>query len=322
MTNAVQADLQVAVNWLRDGPSSELYDMVVHHFGWDDEHGSGKGVRSILCLLSNASAGGEWERAIPIASAIELIHNFSLVHDDIEDGSELRRHRPTVWKLWGVPQAINAGDALYALARLSSNRLLDSGYEPATVLSIQNLLDESCLDLTRGQYLDLEFQTDGSGLISRYMEMIDFKTASLIAASTAIGAISGGCREAMIAHYRAFGRHLGLAFQIQDDYLGVWGSEQQTGKPVGNDLSTRKPAYPALYALENSADFAALWTDPSADQESLMVALEQSGAQTAVQEAAAVQTAQAFENLAAAAPAEPAGTALRGLADRLLVRQS
>ena len=322
MLEAVNVDLRVVSELLREGSSAELYRMAAHHFGWDERGGPGKGVRPLLCLLSNAAAGGDWETAVPAASGIELIHNFSLIHDDIEDGSPLRRHRPTIWKIWGLPQAVNAGDALFALAGLSSYRMLELGRDASTVLRVQQLLDESCLDLTKGQYLDLSFNANEPRVLERYLEMIQKKTASLVAASAAVGALSAGASEQTIKAYRDFGNHLGLAFQILDDVLGTWGSQDSLGKPVGDDVETRKPSYPPMYALENSPDFGLLWDDSAASNEVVMAALDRSGARSAAHEAAAKQTSLAFESLGSAKPTEPAASELRTLADRLLVREA
>ena len=322
MLEATHKDLRMVSDTLRAGSTSEIFSMVAHHFGWKEDGRPGKGVRPLLCLLSCSAAGEDWKRAVPAATGIELIHNFSLIHDDIEDGSELRRHRPTVWKLWGIPQAINTGDALFALAKLSSYRLLELGHADSTVLHVQRLLDETCLDLTRGQYLDLSFDTERTDVLDRYLEMIENKTAALVAVSAAAGAVCAGAADDVIAAYRTFGHHLGLAFQILDDVLGTWGSEGNVGKPVGADVETRKPSYPPMYALSVSEEFGQLWCDPDSSNEELLAALDRSGAQSAAHEAAAEQTSSAFESLAAARPAEPAASELRKLADRLLVRES
>ena len=322
MLEAVHTDLRLVSELLRENSSAELYKMAAHHFGWEDAGGPGKGVRPLLCLLSNAAAGGDWKMAVPAATGIELIHNFSLIHDDIEDGSDLRRHRPTIWKLWGLPQAVNAGDALFALAGLSSYRLLELGHDASTVLRVQRLLDESCLDLTKGQYLDLSFDVNEPKVLERYLEMIQNKTASLVAASAAAGAMSAGVSDHDIRAYKTFGHHLGLAFQILDDVLGTWGSEDNMGKPVGADVESRKPSYPPIYALENSSEFGRLWNDEGTSSEEVMAALDESGARIAAHDAAAKQTALAFESLSSAGPSEPAASELRRLADRLLVRVS
>jgi geranylgeranyl diphosphate synthase type I len=322
MLEAVHQDLRLISEMLRKGSSSELFEMAAHHFGWEEDGGPGKGVRPLLCLLSNAASGGDWATSVPAATAIELIHNFSLIHDDIEDGSDLRRHRPTIWKLWGLPQAVNAGDALFALAGLSSYRLLEFGYDASIVLRVQQLLDESCLVLTKGQYLDLSFDVHEPNVLDRYLEMIRSKTASLVAVSAAIGALSAGASNVTITAYKTFGHHLGMAFQILDDVLGTWGSEDNLGKPVGADVETRKPSYPPMYALHINPDFGRLWSNEETGNDEIMAALDESGARDAAHDAAAEQTSLAFDSLTSATPSEPAASELRKLADRLLVRQS
>lgn len=319
MIRAVEHDLRLMVGQLEPAP---LLEMVSHHFGWLDGRGSGKRIRPLMCLLTCAAAGGEWEQAIPAASSVELIHNFSLIHDDIQDQSELRRHRQTVWKVWGQAQAINTGDALFALARLSSNRLSQLEVEPARVLAVQRWIDEACLELTKGQHLDLAFDTNAGGRLERYLRMIQAKTSSLLAASAAAGASIAGATEAQVASYQQFGLHLGLAFQLLDDVLGTWGEPDDTGKSAADDLISRKPTYPSLYGLQHSADFAELWERPDADLAEMTRLLETAGARQAAQVAAADHTQQSLQHLAAAGPHDPAGAALRGLADRLLERQT
>jgi len=273
---AVAADLRGFASQLKSDP--ELYQIIEHHFGWAESAAGGKGVRPLLCLLCCAAAGGEWKAALPAATAVELIHNFSLIHDDIQDRSEFRRHRQTVWKVWGEALAINAGDALFSLARLSTQRL----EQPAPrMLAVHLILDEACLELTRGQQRDLGFSANGVGTLSKYLRMIEAKTASLLGASAAVGALVAGASASRQTAFRAFGRELGLAFQILDDVLGLWGTPGQTGKSVGQDLLARKPSFPALYTLEHDPAFAALWEDPTSELTALLAALEATGAREA-----------------------------------------
>jgi len=317
MLVAVQADLQGFAGQLKDDP--QLYQIVEHHFGWTEPAAGGKGVRPVLCLLCSAAAGGDWEAALPAATAVELIHNFSLIHDDIQDRSEFRRHRQTVWKVWGEALAINAGDALFSLARLSTQRL---ELEPSRLLALHRILDEACLELTKGQQRDLGFSRNGGGTLAKYVRMIEAKTASLLAASAAAGALVAGASASRQQDFQAFGRQLGLAFQILDDVLGIWGAPGQTGKSVGQDLLERKPSYPALYALEHNPAFPALWDDPTSDLPSLLDAVEAVGSREAASQAAGEYTAQCLSSLAAAKPVEPAAASLHGLANGLLTRRS
>jgi geranylgeranyl diphosphate synthase type I len=317
MLGAVQADLQQYAGQLRDDP--QLYRIIEHHFGWGEAAPSGKGVRPLLCLLSCAGCGGQWEEALPAASAVELIHNFSLIHDDIQDRSEYRRHRPTAWKQWGEALAINAGDALFSLARLSTQRL---ELPPDRVLAVHRLLDEACLELTRGQQRDLGFSGDGDATLARYVRMIAAKTASLVGAAAAVGAMVAGAPPGRWHAFQAFGRGLGLAFQIQDDVLGVWGEPGQTGKSANQDLRERKPSYPALHALEHHPGFAELWRDPATPVEALRAALRAAGSRQAASQAATEYTESCLASLEAAQPLSPAGDELRSLARALLQRRS
>ncbi|MBL7183066.1 MAG: polyprenyl synthetase family protein [Anaerolineae bacterium] len=233
-----------------------FYNMMQYHLGWIDEDfapttgGTGKRLRPIMCLLTCQATGGDPDQALPAAAAIELVHNFSLVHDDIEDKSHLRRGRPTVWKIWGVPQAINAGDGLFVLAHLTMQRLATKGALPRRVLTALEILDQACLALTEGQYLDLSFETRLDVDAEQYLSMIRGKTAALFSAAAQLGALVAGSDPAPIARYRRFGENLGLAFQIVDDILGIWGDPRVTGKPAADDIRQRKKTLPIVRALE------------------------------------------------------------------------
>jgi geranylgeranyl diphosphate synthase type I len=237
----------------RDASTAGLYEMVRYHLGLDGTgSSSGTRLRPLLGLLAYASITGEYRPALPGAAAVELGHNFSLVHDDIEDGDSERRHRPTLWALHGVPQAINAGDALFSLSRIALHRLTDLGFSDAKVLRLMRLYDETCLALCEGQYLDI-WASESSELMSveLYFDMIGRKTAALIAASVEAGALLATDDEQIVRRYRGFGWALGLAFQLNDDLLGIWGEEQATGK-VPSDLTQHKKTLPIIYAFENA----------------------------------------------------------------------
>jgi geranylgeranyl diphosphate synthase type I len=243
-------------------PCPELgrhYGMMHYHLGWVDEAltpvpgDGGKRLRPLLCLLVTEATGGSTERVMPAAVALELLHNFSLVHDDIEDNSATRRGRPSVWKVWGIPQAINVGDGLFALTHLTLTQLADRGAPPARALEAMRVFTAACVALTEGQFLDMSFEARVDVTLSEYLQMIRGKTAALSRAACQLGALVAGAPPEMVAHYARFGEHLGMAFQIQDDWLGVWGEEAVTGKPVGDDIRERKKNYPVVYALEQLA---------------------------------------------------------------------
>ncbi|MEP7357471.1 MAG: polyprenyl synthetase family protein, partial [Anaerolineales bacterium] len=244
-------------DYLRD-----YYAMLEYHLGWAGGAAGGKRIRPLLCLLTCEAAGGDWQQALPVAAAIELIHNFSLIHDDIEDNSPLRRGRATVWSQWGQAQAINAGDAMFNLALLAAHRLTDLGLAPKVTLAALAELNYTCLELTQGQYLDMAFEQRPTVTATEYLAMIEKKTAVLIAAATYLGAFVAGASPQLLDHYYAFGWNLGLAFQLQDDLLGIWGNPAVTGKSAATDLEKRKKSLPVVLGLERSPAFAAAYGQP------------------------------------------------------------
>jgi geranylgeranyl diphosphate synthase type I len=237
-----------------------LYDMMRYHLGWIDVSGNGsrgpagKALRPTLCLLACEAAGGYYRRALPAAAAIELIHNFSLIHDDVQDDDRQRRHRPTVWAVWGKPQAINAGTAMRILTNVALSRLGRLGVPPEKVLLVQRRLDEASLRLIEGQYLDIDFEKRLDITVRDYLQMIGGKTASLIAVALEVGARLGTDDETMIGGLRNLGWNLGLSFQIRDDILGIWGDRDTLGKPLAGDIQRRKKTLPVVHALENARD--------------------------------------------------------------------
>lgn len=300
------------------------YGMLRYHLGWADENlapaniKSGKRVRPMLCLLACQSARGDAMQAIPAAAGIELLHNFSLIHDDVEDNSPTRRGRASLWALWGIPQAINAGDGLFAIAHLAMDRLQKRGGAHERILDVRAIFDRTCLALTQGQYLDMSFESRRSTSVDEYMTMISGKTAALISASAAIGATLAG--SAAIPHYETFGRELGLAFQIQDDVLGIWGDEALTGKSTESDIATKKKSLPVVYALGRSARLRALYAAPEVDMLAAITELEAAGARGFAEQAARRHHEQALQALQASGASGDAGQALFELAASLLGR--
>ena len=303
-----------------------LHGMLHYHLGWADADfepasiPAGKRIRPMLCLLACEAAGGDPGAALPAAAALELLHNFSLVHDDVEDGSELRRGRPTLWKVWGIPKAINAGDALFTLAHSAFHRLRDRDVAIELQAKAHLRFCETCARLTQGQHLDLDFESRDRVTVDEYLEMIEGKTAALLAGSAAIGAIVAGSRRD--GHYAQFGLKLGLAFQIQDDVLGVWGDPAVTGKSSASDVAGRKKSLPILFGLERSAELRALYAEQDVDVARAVRALEQAGARDYASKMAGDYTQQAMAALDEAEPQGEAGEMLRRLALSLLGRQT
>lgn len=236
-----------------DARTTQLYAMVRYHLGLDRDGPRGKRIRPLLGLLAYRSITGEHERALPGAAAVELGHNFSLVHDDIEDRDVERRHRAALWTVYGIPQAINTGDTLFTLSRIALHRLTGLGFSDARVLALMRLYDQTCLALSEGQFMDIwTAENDVPMSVDFYFDMIGRKTAALIAASVQAGAMLATEDDEVIQAYHRFGWALGLAFQLNDDLLGIWGDEQATGKEP-SDIAKKKKTLPVIYALERAA---------------------------------------------------------------------
>jgi geranylgeranyl diphosphate synthase type I len=240
----------------RTGPPL-LYRMMRYHLGWEDEQGrptnnGGKALRPSLCLWACEVSGGDWRAALPAAAALELVHNFSLVHDDIQDADRTRHHRPTVWSVWGEPQAINAGDSLLALAHLALLRLGEGTVSPEKVVQAARVLEEATLSMIEGQCLDLGFEERADVALEEYLEMIAKKTGALLGASLHLGALVGSDDPALPERFGRCGRLLGTAFQVRDDVLGTWGQEHVTGKPAA-DVRRRKKSLPVVYSLAHAS---------------------------------------------------------------------
>lgn len=260
------------------------FGVMLHYaLGWTDENDqpnhrpAGKRIRPLLLLLCAEAAGGNWHAALPAAAAVELLHNFSLIHDDIQDNSPTRHNRPTVWKIWGEANAINAGDALFSLSFCALEMLTDS-IEPGTLLRVWQIFNSTTLELTRGQHLDMRFEHQPVVSVEDYLSMISGKSAALIAACAEIGSLVGSQNEAVAAHYADFGLNLGIAFQIRDDILGIWGDPKVTGKSAATDILSRKKSLPVLYGLSHSAELGQVYqreTFTEADVSEAVVLLNQ-----------------------------------------------
>ncbi|HEX4724206.1 MAG TPA: polyprenyl synthetase family protein [Pseudonocardiaceae bacterium] len=288
-----------------------------YHFGWADEFGretpggGGKALRPALTLLSAQAAGADASAGVPAAVAVELVHNFSLLHDDVMDNDTERRHRPTAWTVFGVPAAILAGDALLTLA-VETVRL---GYE-RTGSAVVGCLNQAVQDLIVGQSWDVEFERRTDVTLPECLTMAAGKTGALMRCATSIGALAVGADERTVRLLAEFGEHLGLAFQLVDDLLGIWGSPDVTGKPALADLASRKKSVPVVAALNSGTDaarrLAELYFQPrqpdQVDDEAALIAMadlvERAGARAWTEVEADRHIQQADECLAAlAAPA-------------------
>jgi len=324
---AIEKTLQEILTLTQQIQWQGLHAMLSYHLGWEGTgagpEARGKRIRPLLLLLTHEAAGGNWRHVLPAAAAIELIHNFSLIHDDIEDNSPLRHGRPTVWTEWGIPQAINAGDAMFILAHLAVFRI-EKYCSKKITLQAAEILQQTCLHLTQGQYLDIAFERQHDLTLEAYWAMVEGKTGALIAAATQVGALTARAQPETCQQYREFGRSLGLAFQALDDWLGIWGDAALTGKSADSDLLAGKNSLPVVYGLNQRGPFYQRWIQgpiTSDEVPALAKQLESEGSASYTQEAADRLTRQALEALEHAAPQGAAGEALYALALRLLQRK-
>lgn len=328
MLPVIESELERQVSHLNQPHLLPFYNMLTYHMGWTGEiqgrRSTGKRIRPMLLLLVTSSCSHDWLHAVPAAAAVELVHNFSLVHDDIQDNSPTRHGRPTVWREFGIPMAINVGDALFTMANRAVLDLSDKN-KAETVIKAGRILHDTCLNLTCGQFLDMFYEKRNDLSIDDYWPMIEGKTAGLLSACTQIGAILGNANDSIVEQYRIFGRDLGLAFQVQDDLIGVWGDESMTGKSAASDLLEGKNSLPILYGISQGGKFARRWTSSRLYPDEVAEAaqmLKDEGAYDFSRREANRLTAQAYDALHKADPQGPAATALSELVDKLLVRES
>ena len=319
-----------AVVQTTDPRHASLFGMLQYHLGWVDaafnpcQAQTGKRVRPMLCLLTCESCGGDWEQALPAGAAIELLHNFSLIHDDIEDRDETRRGRPTIWAVWGKAQGINVGDTLFALVQLALARLSERNVPAATVVAALRLINHTCVTLTGGQYLDIGFESKSDVPVVDYLAMIERKTAALVACACEMGALIATARSDQRRCLRSFGHHLGLTFQMRDDILGIWGDPTLTGKPVGADIARRKKSLPILHGLEHSVELGTLLaqeTLSATDVRHATELLQKTNSRKYVEQLAREHHAQALAALEEANLQGPAAQAIHELAQTLLNRK-
>jgi geranylgeranyl diphosphate synthase type I len=241
--------------------TNDLAILIQYHLGWVDRTGApattpsaqGKALRPTLCLFACEALQGDLRQALPAAAALELIHNFSLIHDDIQDQDLERRHQPTVWGLWGIPRALLAGDTMQSLGDLEILGCNRSSVAPSITLEVSGILTESYLEMIEGQCLDLGFESRDDITADDYLQMIACKTGALIRSSLHIGALLATDDRRSTDAFARFGSYLGRAYQVRDDYLGIWGDENATGKSSENDIRRRKKSLPVVFAFEKAS---------------------------------------------------------------------
>ncbi|GCE25347.1 polyprenyl synthetase [Dictyobacter alpinus] len=268
---ALRTTLQTVADASGVAALDAYYGQMQYHLGWVDAEltptrsNPGKLLRPTLLLLAYEAVGA-WgltettgiennsylQRALAAAVSVELTHNFTLIHDDIEDGDTERRHRSTMWKIWGVPQAINTGDGMFGLARYALWGVLEHGVEGDIAARLGATLDRTVLEIAEGQYLDISFEQRQDISVSMYIDMIGRKTAALMRCSAEMGAMIGTRDASTIQRLASFGQAIGIAFQVRDDLLGVWATSAELGKTQAGDVYRRKKSLPILHALENA----------------------------------------------------------------------
>jgi geranylgeranyl diphosphate synthase type I len=328
----IQATLRDA---MADSPAG-LSSLLRYHLGWEEADGTpanvvtGKGLRPILCLTACELAGGDWHQALPAAAALELVHNFSLIHDDIQDRDERRWDRPTLWTVHGESKAIAAGNALRVVADQTLMRLATAGLSQELMSDITFELTGRYLEMIEGQYMDMTFERSGDVTVDQYLDMIGRKTGALIESAMFMGALVATSDRTKAEAFGACGRRLGLAFQIRDDYLGVWGNPAFTGKAVGADIRRKKKSMPVVHLFEHASDEGRNWLDAAyamegevagPDVEHILSMLADLGTPEYVQEAAAQQAQAAMEAVGGLGLADAASETLAAMAEFFVTRE-
>ncbi|CAL9352784.1 polyprenyl synthetase family protein [Streptomyces sp. NPDC057340] len=313
-------------------PAAESH-VASYHRGWceadgaprSDASGGGKAVRPALALLSAVAVGADPSRAVPGAVAVELVHDFTLLHDDVIDGDALRRHRPAAWSLFGTPAAVLTGDALLVAAL----RVLTQAAPERAGAAVRELVG-TLLELVEGQSHDVAFETAQEVSVADYLAMAAGKTGSLIGCACALGGVLAGADAARVGGLREFGRSLGVAFQCTDDVLGIWGRSSRSGKPVGADLAARKKSLPVVAALAARGTAAQrlreLYRTPhrpgEGDVELARHLVEEAGGRQAAEEEARRHLAAAMRYLSLARPTPDAYRQLHDIAWAMTRRES
>ncbi len=248
-------DIDRTIKHLVDQSPPSMAGIIGYHFGWLDQDfrpanfSRGKMFRPTMCLLVYEAIAGEYRPALPVAAAIEIIHNFSLLHDDIEDNDVERRGRPTAWTIWGQPLVINIGDYVNLMAYRSLHLLDPTEIPVERILEMHRLLNDASIRLTEGQDADIRFETMPDVSTEMYLEMVYKKTGVLVECAILSGAKLATTDPDIIQNYSDFAQNIGLAFQIRDDVLGIWGDSAETGKSSQNDIRKKKKTLPILYTL-------------------------------------------------------------------------
>ncbi len=319
-----RASVDPALRRAVDSLPGSMRRIALYHFGWEHADGTpaagnaGKAIRPALVLTATGALGGQHAAAVQAAAAVELIHNFTLLHDDVMDRDTTRRHRPTAWTVFGDADAILAGDAMQALAQ----RLLAEDSHPASQAAAARLA--SCVvELCEGQHADTAMEKRGPAEVTldEVLAMAEAKTGALLGCACALGGLYAGADEEDVDALDAFGREAGLAFQLIDDVIGIWGDPSRTGKPAGADLIARKKSLPVVAALASgtpaATELAELYGVPyeEGELERTVLAVERAGGRDWAQLQAADRMSRAMHELSRAIPDPEAAGGLLALAE-------
>ena len=307
-----------------------LYDLLRYHLGWTDQRGQPEDnprplyFPTLLALVSCQALSGDFQAALPAAAGVDLVHNFTLVHGDVQASRPDAHDRPSIWWVWGPAQAINAGDGLHALGRTTIMRLAQKDISPERVLHAVGSLDRACLALCEGQYMDLEFQERMVVTSAAYFDMISRKTGALTGCSAEVGALAAGTDQAVWAQFRDMGIKMGMAWQIQQDIADLWGGSGD-GMTASNVLNKKK-SLPLIHALENSSlaskrELGGIYMkrvlEPE-DASKLVEILNEAGSKVFAEEKAQQLMDQAIEALDGAGLTDQGQANLRDLGQRVL----
>ena len=310
LQNRYRDEIQAAIRRAMVDSDSGFFSLLRYHLGWEEANGkpaavpTGKGLRPILCLTACEVAGGKWQDALPAAAALELVHNFSLIHDDIQDCDSRRWDRPTLWTVHGQAKAIAAGNAMRVIADQTLMHLSKSGMSRALVSDVAIELTGRYLEMIEGQYLDMAFEEADNVTVEQYLDMVGRKTGALIESAMYMGALVATRDQSQAQGFGACGRRLGLAFQVRDDYLGIWGDPTATGKAVGADIRRKKKSMPVVHLFEHASAKDRAWLDSAyetegdvsgEDVERILEMLNRLGTPTYVQDAAIAHAEGAME---------------------------
>jgi geranylgeranyl diphosphate synthase type I len=329
-------EVQSALRGAMVDSDSGFFSLLRYHLGWEKANGepsdvvTGKGLRPILCLTACEVAGGRWQDALPAAAALELVHNFSLIHDDIQDRDDRRWDRPTLWTVHGEAKAIAAGNAMRVIADHTLMSLADAGMPKALVNDVAVELTGRYLEMIEGQYMDMSFEGSDDVTVDQYLDMVGRKTGALIESAMYMGALVATSDRKQAAAFGACGRRLGLAFQIRDDYLGIWGDPAATGKAVGADIRRKKKSMPVVHLFENATPGDRAWLDEAyagdgevggEDVEQILELLDRLGTPAHVQEAATAEANGAMDAVDGLGLTDTAKETIQAMAEFFVTRE-